>query len=74
MGALTTGTSDGITVGPALDNKVVVIDVDPSVVAAKGALERWLCLEFTPASTSTFVGVVAYVEPKSPGATIPSST
>ena len=74
MGAITTGTSDGITVGPLLDNKCVIIDVDPSVVAAKGALERWVCLEFTPASTITTVGVVAYIEPKSPGNSIPSST
>jgi len=74
MGAITTGTSDGITVGPLLDNKCVVIDVDPSVVAAKGALERWVCLEFTPASTITTVGVIAYIEPKSPGNSIPSST
>ena len=74
MGAITTGTSDGITVGPLLDNKCVIIDVDPSVVAAKGALERWVCLEFTPASTITTVGVIAYIEPKSPGNSIPSST
>ena len=73
-GDITAGTSDGVTFGPLLDNKTVLIDVDPSVVTAYSSVKRFVALEFTPASTSTFVGVTAVLEPKYPGNAIPSSS
>ena len=80
MGALVAGTSDGIgtsddSVNAAnLDNTVLVIDVDPSVVAAKGADMRWVSLAIAPTGPITILGVLAVVEHKYPGNTIPSST
>jgi hypothetical protein len=79
MGAITAGTSDGISSSDLynasdLDNTVVVIDVDPSVVAAKSADMRWVSLAFTPTGPITILGVMAVIEHKYPGNTIPSST
>ena len=73
-GTITAGTSDGCTVGPLLDNKNLLIEVDPSVIAAVSAVKRFVALEFTPTTTSTFVSVTAFLEPKYPGNTIPSSS
>jgi len=73
-GTITAGTSDGATIGPAVDSTNLLIDVDPSVVAAYSAVKRFVALEFTPISTSTFVAVTAFLEHKYPGNTIPSSS
>ena len=73
-GAITAGTSDGITVGPAADNMSLVVDVDPATVWAKSAVKRFVALAMTAASTATFVAVTAFTEPRFPGNTIPSSS
>jgi hypothetical protein len=76
----TAGTSDGIGTSDDgvnaanLDNKVVIIDIDPSVVAAKGADMRWVSLAFAPTGPITLLGVTAICEHKYPGNNIPSST
>lgn len=76
MGALATATTDGASVGQADDNKVLVVDVDPAVIAALGADYRYVRLVVTPTAevTSTIVSAVAVLEHRFPGNSIPSST
>lgn len=79
-GDITAGTSDGVGSSDGLnasdlDNKVMVIDIDPSVVAAySGAQQRWVSLNIAPQGPITIFGVTAFIEQKYPGNTIPSST
>lgn len=80
-GDITAGTSDGIgssddSINAAnLDSKVLVIDIDPSVVAAySGGQQRWASLNIAPQGPITILGVTAFIEQKYPGNTIPSST
>lgn len=77
------GTSDGIGTSDDginaanLDNKVLIIDVDPAVVAAKAATSganRWVSLNFAPTGPITILGAIAVGEPRYPGNNIPSST
>jgi len=77
MGAITAATAAGGAVVPEdEDNKVLVIDVDPAVVAASAADRRFVRLLITPTAeiTSTIVGAIAVLEHKYPGNAIPSST
>lgn len=76
MGAITTATASGAAISNTADNTVVVIDVDPSVVAASAADRRFIRLLITPTAeiTATVVGVTAVLEPRYPGNAIPSST
>lgn len=76
MGALATATTAGASVGQADDNKVLVVDVDPAVIAAQGADYRYVRLMVTPTAevTSTIVSAVAVLEHRFPGNSIPSST
>jgi hypothetical protein len=76
----TAGTSDGIGTSDdgvnavTAENAVLIIDIDPSVVAAKGADMRWVSLGIAPEGPITLLGVTAIVEHKYPGNNIPSST
>ena len=80
MGDITAGTSDGIGTSDdgvnasTLDSKTLVIDIDPSDVAAKGADMRWVSLAFAPTGPITLLGVIAVAEVKYPGNSTPSST
>jgi len=76
MGAITAFTSTGFAVNNTADNTVLVIDIDPAVVAASAADRRFVRVVFTPTAeiTSTIVGVTAIAEPRYPGNSIPSST
>lgn len=76
MGAITSATASGAAINNTADNVVVVIDVDPAVVAASAADRRFVRLVITPTSeiTATVVGVNAFLEPRYPGNSIPSST
>jgi hypothetical protein len=76
MGDITAfAAADGIAVANTDDNKTVVVDIDPAVVAAT-ADRRWLRLVITPTAETTvcLVGVTAVLEHKYPGNSIPSST
>jgi len=78
MGAITAGTSDGVAVTAEDDGKMLVIDVDPCVIASKHSdLDaRYIWLKLTPSSAvaAGVVSVVACLEPRYPGNDIPSST
>jgi len=76
MGAITAATAaGGAAINSTADNTVVVIDVDPAVVAAT-ADRRFVRLLITPTAeiTATVVGVIAVLEHRYPGNAIPSST
>lgn len=78
MGAITTPATAaaGAPVNNTDDNKVLVIDIDPSVVAASADTRRYVRVVITPTSevTATVVGAIAVLEHRYPGNTIPSST
>ena len=83
MGVITAATSDGIGTSDdginaaGLDSKVLIIDVDPSVVAAKAATSggnRWVSVAIAPTGPITIDGAIAIGEPRYPGNSIPSST
>lgn len=76
MGDRTAATASGAAISESKDNTVVIVDVDPAVVAASGADRRYVRLVITPTAdlTATVVGVIAVLEPRYPGKTIPSST
>lgn len=76
MGALASATTDGVSVGQADDNKCLVIDVDPAVIAALGSDYRFVRLMVTPTAevTVTLLGAIAVLEDRYPGNSIPSST
>jgi hypothetical protein len=77
MGAITAATAAaGAAIPNTADNTVVLIDIDPAVVAASAADRRYVRLVITPTSeiTSTIVGAILIAEPRYPGNAIPSST
>jgi hypothetical protein len=83
MGDITAATSDGIGTSDdginaaGLDSKVLIIDVDASVVAAKAATSggnRWVSVAIAPTGPITIDGAIAIGEPRYPGNSIPSST
>ena len=76
MGAITSATTAGMVVTEADDNKVLIIDIDPSAVAVT-ADRRFVRVVLTPTAevTAPLVGgVLAIAEPRYPGNAIPSST
>ena len=77
MGAITAAVAGtGAVILEASDNKVLVIDVDPAVVAASAADRRYVRLVITPTAdlTASLVGAIAVLEHRFPGNSIPSST
>lgn len=78
MGAITTPASAaaGAPVNNTDDNKVLIIDIDPSIVAASAADRRYIRAVITPTAeiTATAVSAVAVLEPRYIGNAIPSST
>jgi hypothetical protein len=76
MGAVTAATASGAAINNTAGNKVVVIDVDPSVVAASAADRRFVRLVLTPTAeiTATVVGAVAILDTRHKSTSIPSST
>lgn len=76
MGAITAGSTSGVAVTAADDNKVLIVDVDPAVVQGTGADFRYVRLVATPNTemASCNLGVVAYLEHRYPGNSIPTST
>jgi hypothetical protein len=76
MGAITAATVAGAAINNTADNTVVIIDVDPSVVAASAADRRFVRLVITPTAeiTATVVGATAILDTRYKGNSIPSST
>lgn len=75
-GAITNATTDGVAVTAADDNKALLIDVDPAVIANLGADYRYIRLVCTPNAEAgiSLVGATAFLEPRYAGNAIPSST
>jgi hypothetical protein len=75
-GANTTGSSAGLVVVAATGttDKAVWIDIDPADVAQLGEDYQWAHLLFTTSAATMTYGAVAFIEPKYPGNSIPSST
>lgn len=77
MGAITAATAaGGAAVANTADNTVLWVDVDPAVVAASAADRRFIRLVITPTAETTVTNVAAcaFLEPRYPGNSIPSST
>ena len=77
MGAITAAVAaTGAAIPNTADNTVVLIDIDPAVVAASAADRRYVRLVITPTAeiTSTIVGATLIAEPRYPGNAIPFST
>lgn len=77
MGAITAATTTGVAVtASADDSKMLIIDVNPSNVAAEGADYRFLRVVATPsdAVAAGVISIVAVLESRYPGNSIPSST
>jgi hypothetical protein len=78
MGAITAGTTNGVVITAEDDAKVLVIDVNPDVIPSSsgGSDRRFVGLVLTPSAdmASGVVGVIAVLEPRYPGNSIPSST
>lgn len=78
--ASTAGTTDGVGTAAdgvnaaGADGKILEINVDPSVVAAKMADARYVRLWIAPTGPISILGAMALVETRYPGATIPSSS
>ena len=74
MGAITAADATGYEVlQTALDNMVVIIDVDPAAVSKALTGANYAQLVITPsASAANILGVVAICEPRDPGNTIRS--
>ena len=73
-GDITAATSDGIVVGPAMDNMSLLIDVDPNVVYSKSSVKRFVSVHLHPATSVTLHSAVAIIEPRYPGNSMPSSS
>jgi predicted regulator of Ras-like GTPase activity (Roadblock/LC7/MglB family) len=74
-GTITTATSTGVTVAAGDDGKVLLIEVDPSAIAAVAADMRWVRAVIDQGDASAAVaGAVAYMETKYPGNATISST
>ena len=76
MGAITAAAATGVQVGQASDNTALIVEVDPSAVAAVGADFRFVRAVLTPTSevSATVVGAIFYGEPRYKKNLIPSST
>ncbi len=76
MGAITSATSSGVTIGSAVDGCTLCIFISPSAVAAAADGARFVRATITPTAeiTSTVVGVVGRYTPRYAGNAIPSST
>lgn len=76
MGAIGAATSAGVAVNNTSDNTILIIDIDPAVVAASAADRRYCRVVITPTAeiTATVVGATLVAEPRYPGNSIPSST
>jgi hypothetical protein len=77
LGAITSATSDGVSIGATDDNKALIIEVDPAALPANpGADYSWLRVVVTPATDNTVyvVGAIAYLQPRYPGNSIASAT
>ena len=76
QGTITAATSSGVQVGAADDNKLLLVDIDPSAVASEKTDGRWVRVTLTPTTevTVTLVGAVAYGRNRYPGNVIPSAT
>jgi hypothetical protein len=83
VGTVTAGTSDGIGTSDDglnaanLDNKILILSVDASAVAAKAATSggnRWVSFSYAPTGPITLLGALAIGEPRYPGTSQPSST
>lgn len=80
MGAITSAAAaTGVAVTAEDDNKVLCVDVDPSAIPALTGYtdHRFIRIFCTPSAdiaTAYSVGAVAYLEPRYPGNSIPSST
>lgn len=76
MGAIASATATGYAFTATSDNKTVVVDVDPAVVGAVGADYRFARVVLTPNAEhgGSIISVVALLEPRYPGNSIPSST
>ena len=81
MGAVTAGTSDGVALtmdnATGQESAVAIIEVDPASLPAKLTDGKYLRLVLTPSgssSMSVYMGVIAVLEPRYAGATIPSAT
>lgn len=77
MGAITAATAAaGAAIINTADNTVVIIDVDPAVVAASAATRRFVRLLITPTAeiTATVVGAIAVLEHRYPANISISST
>jgi len=75
-GAITAATATGVAIPATSDGKLLIIDVDPSVVAANAADMRFIRLTITPSAevASCVVGASVVLETRYPGNAIPSST
>jgi GH24 family phage-related lysozyme (muramidase) len=75
-GAITDGTTAGTNfVTSDLTQAAVLIDVDPADVLALGEAHRWVGVHLTPTSTKAInVSVTAFLEPRYPGNSSPSSS
>jgi hypothetical protein len=75
-GAITAGTSDGITVTAAANDSMALwIDIDPAAVQGAGKTDgRFVRVFLTPLGPITLVSACAFVETRYPGNSIPSSS
>lgn len=77
FGAVTAGTSTGISLVSTDDSKLLIIDVDPAALPSNpGADFRYVGLLITPASDNTnyLVAASAFLETRYSGNTIASAT
>lgn len=77
MGAIAAAAStDGVTLAATDDNKVLVIDIDPSVVAAVGDDYRYVRAVVTPGASMTafILSALLVAEPVYAQNSMPSST
>ena len=76
MGAVSAATSTGILVDTTEDVSTLLVYVDPSVVAAAAAGDRWVRIGLDPgaAVSASIVSVVARYIPRYAQASQPSST
>jgi len=75
-GAITDNTGNGATiVSSDLLTAAVLIDVDPANVLALGEAHRWVGVCMVPTTTLAHIAsVTAFLEPRYPGNSLPSST
>jgi hypothetical protein len=74
-GSITAATSTGVAVTASDDHKVLLIEVDPSAVAALGADFKFIRLSYEQGdATAAVVGCIAFIEPRYAGNATISST